>query len=181
MHDLPENVGKAEAVRQGVLASLGRDVDWIGYLDADFSTRPEELQTMLQAAQPEHRVVVGSRVRRAGATIERSESRHYLGRVFATAASVTLGVSLYDTQCGAKLFQRDLAAELFSEPFISRWLFDLELLMRLKRRVGRDEFDRIILEHPLSQWIDQGDSRLRSKDLVRVPYDLMRIRIAYRD
>lgn len=180
VHDLSPNVGKAEAVRRGVLGTVGRDFDWIGYLDADFSTPPEAFEAMLGAAAPQHRVLVGSRVLRAGANIERSTSRHYVGRVFATVASVTLHMSLYDTQCGAKLFERGIVPELFSEPFLTRWLFDLELLMRLRKLVGPEEFEKIVYEHPLSQWIEKGDSRIRVRDAFAVPYDLMRIRHAYR-
>lgn len=180
VHDLAQNVGKAEAVRRGVLDSRHREYDLVGYLDADFATPPRTLEAMVPAFGAQHKVVVGSRVRRAGANIERSVFRHYLGRSFATVATLTLGVSLYDTQCGAKLFARDVAFELFSEPFLTRWLFDLELLMRLKALVGPDAFSEMIYEYPLSEWIEKGDSRLRPKDLITVPYDLMRLRRAYR-
>ncbi|HET6418342.1 MAG TPA: hypothetical protein VFG22_18740, partial [Polyangiales bacterium] len=119
-------------------------------------------------------------VQRAGAAIERNATRHYTGMAFATLASRALDISLYDTQCGAKLFARDLVPGLFSEPFLTRWLFDLELLMRLRRLLGREEFDRIVYEHPLSVWVEKGDSRIRLRDALAVPYDLARIRRAYR-
>lgn len=179
--DLSENVGKGEAVRQGVLQSMKREYDLLAYLDADLATPPNALQAMFEGSSPGHRVIFGSRVHRAGANIERDAARHYFGRTFASLASLILGISLYDTQCGAKLFARDLVPELFSEPFLTRWLFDLELLMRLRKIVGQEEFDRIVYEYPLSQWIEKGDSRVRLRDGLRVPYDLLRIRRAYRD
>jgi glycosyltransferase involved in cell wall biosynthesis len=177
--DLEQNVGKGEAVRRGILDSLNRDYELVAFLDADFATPPEALQEMFEAARPEHWVIFGARVHRAGASIERDAARHYVGRAFASLASLTLDISLYDTQCGAKLFARDLVSDLFSEPFLTRWLFDLEILMRLRKLVGQEEFDKLVYEHPLSEWVEKGDSRIRFRDAVAVPYDLLRIRLAY--
>ena len=180
VHNLPQNAGKAEAVRQGVLASLRRPFDFVAYLDADFSTLPAALAEMLDASKPQHKFILGSRVLRAGAVIERSARRHYLGRAFATAASVGLDLPFYDTQCGAKLIGRNLVEPLFTAPFLSRWLFDLELLMRLRRLLGEDDFKSTVIEVPLNRWVDKGNSRIRTRDLIAVPYRLLRIRHHYR-
>jgi glycosyltransferase involved in cell wall biosynthesis len=180
VHDLESNVGKAEAVRRGILESLAQPYEFVAYLDADFSTLPETLGAMFRWVQPQHRFILGSRVLRAGAIIERSAKRHYLGRIFATAASVALNLRLYDTQCGAKIIGRELVEPLFSEPFSSRWLFDLELLMRLRRLRGEEAFRSMVIEVPLERWVDAGNSRIRLRDLLRVPYELLRIRWQYR-
>lgn len=180
VHDLPQNVGKAEAVRRGILESLHRPFDFVAYLDADLSTLPGAFADMLRASKPHHKFILGSRIRRAGAVIERSPRRHYLGRVFATAASSLFHLRLYDTQCGAKLIERQLIRPLFADPFLSRWLFDLELLMRLRRLLGEEEFESTVIEVPLSRWIDSGSSRIRARDLVSIPYELLRIRSQYR-
>jgi glycosyltransferase involved in cell wall biosynthesis len=179
-HGMPQNAGKAQAVRQGALHSLRRTFDFVAYLDADFSTLPIALAEMIEAAEPQHQMILGSRVLRAGAVIKRSARRHYLGRVFATAASLGLNLPFYDTQCGAKLIERRLVEPLFTEPFMSRWLFDLELLMRFRQLVGEEDFKRSVIEVPLRRWVDQGSSRIRLRDLVAVPYGLLRIRHRYR-
>ena len=177
--DLPRNVGKAEAVRSGMLhasrTSPLNEAAWIGYWDADLATPLSEVTSFLRFGQlVEDRVdsIWGSRVYRLGSAIRRSYLRHLAGRLVATAAGFLLGLPSYDSQCGAKLFRREIVEAAFSEPFISRWLFDMELLMRLK--------DYRIVEYPLRQWSDIPGSRLRIVMMgLRVIPDLVRIRMKY--
>lgn len=117
---LPANVGKAEAVRQGLLLGLEDDAPTLGYFDADLATPPEELLRMIELldARDDLSFVLASRVALLGRSITRHARRHYLGRVFATFASIFLRIPVYDTQCGAKVFRStpSLAAAL-AEPF----------------------------------------------------------------
>ena len=54
---------------------------------------------------------------------------YYLGRLFATLASTLLDVRIYDTQCGAKIFRStDDLKIVLSKPFLSSWIFDVELI-----------------------------------------------------
>ncbi len=181
--DRPENQGKAEAVRAGVLKAIAEiSQGYIGYWDADLATPLAAIGDFLSAAdaEPSRLFILGSRIRRMGAGIERKWFRHYFGRIFATVSSNLLDLPVYDTQCGAKLIERDLAAEIFSLPFISSWLFDIELLARIIECRGREEARRIIYEHPLSEWKDVGQSKISPSYLPRIPYELYRIHRAYR-
>lgn len=119
---LPANGGKAEAVRAGLLAALGRGADYVGWWDADLSTPLDEIPRFLDVLErnPGCELVIGSRIRILGSAIERSVLRHLAGRAFAAAASHALRVAIYDTQCGAKLLRRTPQLEtLLAEPFTS--------------------------------------------------------------
>jgi dolichyl-phosphate beta-glucosyltransferase len=125
LHTLLKNSGKAEAVRQGVLlASQNKMYKYIGYWDADLATPLEEISHFLDYTNGHYKLIIGCRISRLGAKVKRKSSRHYIGRVFATFASIILKINVYDTQCGAKIFHRDYCS-LFTEPFITKWLFDV--------------------------------------------------------
>jgi dolichyl-phosphate beta-glucosyltransferase len=179
---LARNSGKAEAVRQGALhaASLGT-FGFIGYWDADLSTPLPEVDRLLRTLErhPDCGIALGSRVKRLGSSIERNTTRHYLGRVFSTMASQLLDLPVYDSQCGAKLLRAPLAAALFADRFVTRWLFDVELLVRLRNHLGPEKFSSAAIEVPLTAWKEVGDSRLSLIQMLKVPFELLRIRSRY--
>jgi len=171
-----QNKGKGEAVRLGLSHARQLGSSWVGYLDADLATPPDEILRLfeLAARTPGIRVVLGSRVALLGRQIRRSPFRHYTGRVFATLASLVLELPVYDTQCGAKLFR--CGPELdhaLTVPFRSRWAFDVELLGRLVR-AGVEPV--AIWEEPLLRWHDASDSRRSLWSSMRSTIDLYGIR-----
>jgi len=129
---MPKNSGKAEAVRSGMLKSLENNSDYIGFWDADLATPLDQLELFQSYMDRQAQVIMGSRINLLGRHIERTHLRHYLGRLFATFASIVLNLGVYDTQCGAKLFRKDIVESAFSEKFQSYWIFDVEILARLR-------------------------------------------------
>lgn len=180
---LPRNQGKAEAVRQGFLAARGQTPAMVGYWDADLATPLEAIPELRRKllADPALRLVMGARVKLLGRSIQRNPWRHYLGRVLATAVSLTLRLPVFDTQCGAKLFRAAPEVwELFEEPFHTNWLFDVELLARLKIHGGNlPPAEECVYELPLQQWRDVGGSKVHPWDFFRAFHELAVIRRAY--
>ena len=176
----PANTGKGETVRAGMRLALDAGSPLVGYFDADLAAPPAEIVRLVGIARdrPELDVVLGSRVGLLGHRIHRSPTRHYLGRVFATASSLVLGLQVYDTQCGAKVFRATPALRAaLDRPFRSRWAFDVELLLRLTRRNGAIEpiSADAMLEVPLDEWSDVGGSKLGPREAVRAAVDLARL------
>ena len=170
--ELPENKGKAEAVRQGMLHAAERDVRFIGFTDADLATPPEELTDMLFCTRESTLCVSGYRFLRLGGRIKRHPWRHFIGRIFATAASMYLDLPVYDTQCGAKFYASETIKKVFDQPFVTRWFFDVEILNRLLRIYGRDRIMEDCFEYPLHCWEDKSGSKIRFfavlKDFIRL-------------
>jgi glycosyltransferase involved in cell wall biosynthesis len=172
------NRGKAEAVRFAILELYSKkSYDYIGYFDADLSTPLSEIIFFLEIfkEKPDLLMVMGSRVKRMGAIVERKFSRFFSGRIFATIiSSQILKVPVYDTQCGAKVFSTKIEVSIFENPFLTRWIFDVEILLRLKNKYGKSVFD-LIVEFPLNSWIEMGDSKIKFLDFLKVPIDIFRL------
>jgi len=175
IYDLKENSGKAETVRKGFIRYADQ-FEYLGYLDADLATGLAEFfEIGLLAKRKELKICFGSRIKKLGSNIERKTKRHIIGRVFATVASRIILVPVYDTQCGAKFFHNSLVYENFSEPFISKWLFDIEVICRILVNRGQAYFESNALEVPLSAWQEEGDSKIRLKDFLNFPKELYKI------
>jgi glycosyltransferase involved in cell wall biosynthesis len=179
---LAANQGKSGAVRAGMLAALAEDPMFVGFWDADLATPLSAIPRFVATLErrPGLLGAIGARVKLLGTTIERSAVRHYLGRIFATAASAMLGLAVYDTQCGAKLFRAGpLLGAAFAAPFRSRWAFDVELLARLEeasRRAGAPPVAETVVELALEEWRDVRGSKLHPFGMVRAGLDLALMR-----
>jgi dolichyl-phosphate beta-glucosyltransferase len=182
---LAENVGKAEAVRRGMLRALEGRADYVGYWDADLATPLSAVLDFVDLldARPGLELAIGARIVLLGRRIERRALRHYLGRVAATAIALVLGLRVYDTQCGAKLFRAGPAIrEIFADPFVARWAFDVEILARLirsRRSQGLPSIESVAYEVPLREWIDVAGTKVGALDYLRAAVDLLRIRRRY--
>lgn len=183
--DKQKNGGKGEAVRAGMLKACDESgTQYVGFWDADLATPLGAIPLLLEQLVSDHRLqmVFGARVRLLGRRVQRKASRHYLGRVFASVVSLMLRLPIYDTQCGAKLFRR--SAELptiLAEPFISRWVFDVEILARCKalHRADAEYLHDSIYEFPLPQWEDISGSKVHAGDFFSAFLDILRIYFRY--
>jgi glycosyltransferase involved in cell wall biosynthesis len=170
---LYKNVGKAEAIRTAVLSIS--NTDFIAYYDADLATPFSELDKLIQFSiqNPNYKMIMGARIKLIGNGVKRSLTRHYFGRIFATIVSqFVLKVAVYDTQCGAKVVDYQTANQIFAKPFISKWLFDVELLKRLQKNHNLKE---VVKEIPLEKWEEIGSSKIKRTDFFKIPFELFQI------
>jgi glycosyltransferase involved in cell wall biosynthesis len=180
--DKQPNGGKAEAVRVGILQATGMGAPvYVGFWDADLATPLDAIPGFLHRLERDGTtidMVFGARIRLLGRFVHRRPLRHYLGRVFASFASLALRLPIYDTQCGAKIFRvtPQLTAVL-SEPFFSRWIFDVEILARfIALNNGSPAYlHDAIYELPLARWEDMAGSKVGPGSFLIAIADLWRI------
>ena len=176
-----KNKGKGNAVRDGFLYAVRQNMSGnLAYLDADLSTSLEECKLLSKKINDKIKFVFGSRIRKSNNVIKRKFHRFVIGRSIATIISSILGVSVYDTQCGCKIIDQKLVIQSFGEVFSSRWLFDVEIFLRLINFYGKDKFIEISKEVPLKNWVDTEDSRVRFIHAPRIILDLLIIKKSYK-
>lgn len=176
---LEYNRGKAEAVRHGMLwLQQHSTTPFLGYFDADLSTPLDFALELRRVLQQKNKIqmVFGSRQSADKQHIQRRKRRHIAGRFVSILINFTLQARFSDTQCGAKLFPAEAIKPLFSEPFLSSWVFDVELIQRIKNRHGAAEGLARIAEIPVSRWSDVGDSKVNSAYIFRIFGELLKIR-----
>lgn len=183
VYSLVKNGGKAEAVRKGMLYVCNHfNIPLVGYLDADMATLPEEWLEMARYrdAHPQFGAVIGSRINRLGADIKRNDDRSLFSFIIKKIVGIILHTSFQDTQCGAKIFHRNMVPFIFHKPFMTPWLFDVEIFLRLQKKFGKRSLYKGVLEFPLMHWEEVGESKLKFKHAVKIPWQLVQLYYRYR-
>jgi len=146
-----ENRGKGAAVKAGVLTSAGRAVL---FTDADLSAPIEELDKFLPKLEEGFDVVIGSRaIPGCDIRVPQAPPRQAMGRFFNRLVRLFVMSGCNDTQCGFKLFRREVALELFTRLGTAGFAFDVEILL-LARKLGYK-----VSEVPVV-WCDSRPSRV---------------------
>jgi glycosyltransferase involved in cell wall biosynthesis len=124
----PGNRGKGYSVRHGMQKAEG---DWILSTDADLSSPLEEVSRLWAAAdRGQAAVAIGSRaLDRSLVGVHQAAMREWSGRVFNLVMRTATGMPFRDTQCGFKLFRKDVARIVFARQRLEGFGFDVEDLL----------------------------------------------------
>jgi len=123
-----ERLGKGKAIRNGVLYA---EKKFVGYMDADLSADPSEFERLIPFID-QFDIVVGSRILRGGLPpIKRPFIRSFLSSCYSRLFRILFrGVTVYDPQCGLKLFKSNVAQKLLTQIGTSGFAFDCEVIAR---------------------------------------------------
>lgn len=169
LHRQPANLGKGNAVQQGMLLGNG---DFLFFSDADLSVPIEMLPIFVAHLENQAELAIGTR-QKAGAVIEVHQPRYreLMGKVYTWLSNWILGLRVSDFTCGFKGFRREIVRDLFSRQRLGNWSFDAEILYLAQRRGYR------VAEIPV-RWRNDDASKVRLwKDVLTSFLGLVQIRL----
>ncbi len=164
---LDPNRGKGAAVRAGVLAAEG---DVIAYADADMNVAPSHLGSALELIERGAALVAGQRNLAEYAAAE-GPVRLLAGGLVQLTRRLLVMSSVRDTQCGFKVFRRDLAMAVFRRTRINSFAFDIEVLF-VARRLGAR-----VVEMPVTTTYRSESTFSVRRHLPRFLRDIAQIRL----
>ena len=168
--DDPGSVGKGGAVMLGAQVAQG---ELIGFVDADGATAPEAFDDLVENIGSAGCIIASRWMEGSQMSPKQPLVRRIASRCFNGMVRVLFGLKLTDTQCGAKLFRREVIEPVIHNLGVTNWAFDVDMLFQTKR-IGAT-----IREIP-TVWNDVTGSKIQiGSASVKMFVAMVRLRIFY--
>ncbi len=171
--NIEEAIGKGGAVKKGFEIASGK---YIGYTDADNSTSPIEFQKIFNTLLENSSIScgIGSRNMPDSKVSDKHWKRNIMSAGFNLGVNTLFGLHIEDTQCGAKIFKREIVEKIIPDLTIANMAFDINLLVDTKRKGG-------LIKEVGIQWDDKDGSTITSPvgTSVAMALSVLRLRIIY--
>lgn len=166
------NLGKGAAVQSGVFHS---NAEYIIFVDSDVPFYYQNICDIFEILSKENvDIVCGDR----GSDCQNSQKiplvRRLLSHLFNLIASLLMGQSGIDNQCGLKGFSAPAAKELFKDLVVNRYSFDTEILYKAQIKNLR------IKSLPVQLRVNTPGSLRLYKDGARMLFDLVLIFLKFK-
>ncbi len=125
--------GKGFAIIEGFKQALKEDADLIGFIDADCSTPPEAFQELVRNIKSADGAIANRWDKKSKIKVSQTFLRQFISRGFNVIVRSFFFFPHRDTQCGAKLFRRELLEKIVPRLGSSEWSFDVDLLFYARR------------------------------------------------
>ncbi len=145
--------GKGYAVIEGFKEMLCEDFDLIGFVDADMATSPEEFYNLINEIKDCDGVIADRYLPKSKISPKPSIGRLFAKRLFNFLIRSMMFLPFGDTQCGAKIFKKEILAKVITRLSMSQWAFDVELLYHLHK-------NRYKIKAVPTKWIDKKYSTI---------------------
>jgi hypothetical protein len=147
----------------------------VGFADADGSTKVHDIANLVRFMKENHGWdgVIGSRWVKGAEFIKRPTiSRIFASRGLNVLVRGFLRLNFRDTQCGAKLFKKEMIEKCYPYIDVSGFSFDIYLLYRAVKMGFK------IKEFPL-RWDDCDGSKIKLDDILKIFLDVCKLMPSY--
>jgi glycosyltransferase involved in cell wall biosynthesis len=172
---LEKNVGKANALRLGLLWAYSNRYDFAITLDFDNSQNLKEITSILNQVEifKDFDIASWARVNLASNNVNRTQSRLWISRILVTISFLISKIPLYDPQSPTKVYKlTSKLFELIEKEFETRWFFDVELFMRSEKNSHSEIKYK---ENILNFWNDNSTKSFSGAGTYRVLKDLYKL------
>jgi len=125
--------GKGFAVIEGFKDALKRNNNLIGFVDADMSTSPEEFLKIIKYASRHGAAIADRYIKGAKVYPPNTFRRLIVSRIFNIIVRFLFFMPYRDTQCGAKVFRKEIIEKVLPKLSFSKWAFDVDLIYNVKK------------------------------------------------
>ncbi|MCW8965858.1 MAG: glycosyltransferase [Candidatus Pacearchaeota archaeon] len=165
--------GKGFAVTEGFKEALKRDSNLIGFVDADMATSPKDFYDLIKKIGECDGIIPNRWHKESVIKPERTLTRKIFSKGFNFGVNTLFWFNHPDTQCGAKLFRRELIETIIPYLGSSQWSFDVDLLFYAKKHKAK-------IKSIPTVWIDKEGSHINKlKTPITMAMSVMRLRLFY--
>ena len=166
--------GKGFAIIEGFKESLKGNCNLIGFVDADMATPPNAFYGLVRNIGNSDGIIANRWDKRSRIQPKQTFVRKITSTGYNMIIRSFFFFPFHDTQCGAKLFRREILEKNISKIVSSQWNFDVALLFCLRK-----ESNAIIKSIP-TQWSDKIGSKINVKSAsTRMFLSAIRLRVMH--
>ncbi|MBW1717438.1 MAG: glycosyltransferase family 2 protein [Deltaproteobacteria bacterium] len=162
-----ENLGKGGAIIEGFRVADG---DKVGFVDADESVEPDDVERMFDALLNADGVIASRRLKESRILIKQPWIRRSGSRVFNILVRIIFSLNIQDTQCGAKVFTKEAIINVLDSLTTTGFEFDVELLWKLRNKGYK------IIEFPIT-WKHSEGSTFHLTNAPKMILSLLKVRL----
>ncbi|MBI2630416.1 glycosyltransferase [Candidatus Pacearchaeota archaeon] len=168
-----ERGGKGFAVIEGFKDAFKRNSDYIGFVDADMATPPDSFYDLARNIEDVEGVIPNRRDKNSKIIADWDLKRKIISRGFNLIVRTLFLLPHRDTQCGAKLFKREILEKVVPKLGSSEWSFDVDLLFYMRRENAR-------IKSIPTVWEDKKGSRINLRGApVKMFSSIVRLRLIH--
>jgi len=165
--NFPQKLGKGGAIIEGFKVARG---ERIGFADADDSVEPSDIKKLFDELDNSDGIIASRRLSASKITSHQPVIRRFSSRVFNVIVRALFGLNFKDTQCGVKVFRKEVIKDVLGSLSATGFEFDVELLWKLNEKGYR------IVEFPVV-WKHAEGSTFRLTNAPQMFISLIKIRL----